>query len=264
VSGAGELQERGFVRVAGAFSRPEAAAMEARVWRWLEHRYGIRREDPATWTVTTPTGMQGMKSHAAFAAIGGEPLSAALDALVGAGRWQRPREWGGFLVTFPGPGPWKLPSHVWHTDFDFRGPADPPQGALVFSYLSDVPPGSGGTLAVEGSPRVIADFVAKRPSAGREKMKITRTALMASDPWLRELAAKEHAPDRTERLMRPGAVVASVPVRVVELTGEAGDVVIGHPWLLHCGAPNCGPAPRLMRVQRVRPVTPAISVASVM
>ena len=53
-------------------------------------------------------------------------------------------------------------------------------------------------------------------------------------------------------------------MRVVELTGEAGDVVIGHPWLLHAGAPNCGAAPRLMRVQRVRLAAPAISVASVM
>jgi hypothetical protein len=53
-------------------------------------------------------------------------------------------------------------------------------------------------------------------------------------------------------------------VRVVELAAGAGDVVIGHPWLLHAGAPNCGAAPRIMRVQRVRLAAPAISVASVM
>jgi hypothetical protein len=206
--------------------------MEARVWSWLERKYGVGRDDPATWTVANPTGLQGMKSHAVFDAIGGETLCAALDALVGAGRWQRPREWGGFLVNFPSVGPWCVPSRVWHTDFDFRGPADPPSGALVFSYLSHVPAGAGGTLAVAGSHRV--------------------------------LAAQAHAPDRTERLTRPGAVVAGVPVRVVELTGEAGDVVIGHPWLLHAGAPNCGAAPRFMRVQRVRVAAPVVSVASVM
>lgn len=258
------FEQQGFVRLAGAFSRADAAAMEARVWAWLERRHGIRREDPATWTVATPTGLQGMKSHAIFAAIGAAPLCAALDELVGAGRWQRPKDWGGFLVTFPSAKPWAVPSHVWHTDFAYRGPADPPQGALVFSYLSDVPPGAGGTLAVAGSHRVIASFVAARPSAGREPMKTTRTALLASDPWLRELVAREHAPGRSERLMRADAVVAGVPVRVVELAGEAGDVVIGHPWLLHCGAPNCGAAPRIMRVARVGLAVPAISVASVM
>lgn len=238
--------------------------MESRVWSWLARKYGVERDDPATWAVANPTGLQGLKSHAVFDAIGGETLCAALDALVGPGRWQRPREWGGFLVNFPSAGPWCVPSRVWHTDFDFRGPADPPSGALVFSYLSDVPAGAGGTLAVAGSHRVIERFVATRPSAGREPMKTTRTAFMASDPWLRELAEQDHAPDRTERLTRPGAVVAGVPVRVVELTGEAGDVVIGHPWLLHAGAPNCGAAPRFMRVQRVRLAAPAISVASVM
>ena len=259
-----EFQRLGFVRLRGAFSRAEAAAMERRVWRWLERKHGARADDPASWPRAAVTGMQGMKREDVFDAIGSEALGAALDALVGAGRWQPPRDWGGFLLTFPSAAAWTVPSHVWHTDFDYRGPLDPPQGALVFSYLSDVPPGAGGTLAVEGSPRVIAAFVAGRPSAGREPMKTTRNALMASDPWLRELAAKEHAPGRVERLTAPGAVVAGVPVRVVELAGEAGDVVIGHPWLLHCGAPNAGAAPRLMRVQRVRPAGPAISVASVM
>ena len=263
-NGFADFEAQGFVRVPGAFSRADAAAMEARVWAWLERKYGIRREAPATWSVTKPTGLQGMKSHAVFHAIGGELLCAALDALVGAGRWQRPRDWGGFLVTFPSGKPWAVPSHVWHTDFDFRGPADPPQGALVFSFLSDVPPGAGGTLVVAGSHRLVARFVATRPSAGREKMKVTRTALLASDPWLRELGSEEHAPDRSERLMQRHALVAGIPVRVVELAAGAGDVVIGHPWLLHAGAPNCGATPRIMRVQRVRLAAPAISVASVM
>lgn len=256
--------EQGFVRVPGAFPRAAAAEMEARVWRWLAKKHGARRDDPASWPRVQVHGLQGLKREAVFDAIGSAALTAALDALVGAGRWERPRDWGQFLVSFPSGGPWAVPSHVWHTDFAYRGPADPPQGALVFAYLSDVPPGSGGTLAVEGSQRVIERFVAGRASAGREPMKTTRLALMASDPWLRELVAEEHAADRTERLMGARAVVAGVPVRVVELAGEAGDVVIGHPWLLHCPAPNCGSAPRLMRVQRVRPVAPAISVASAM
>ena len=46
--------------------------------------------------------------------------------------------------------------------------------------------------------------------------------------------------------------LGGVPVRVVELTGRAGDIVIGHPWLLHAPAPNCGTTPRFMTVQRVK------------
>ena len=220
--------------------------MESRVWRWLEKRYGALREDPASWADAAAAvyGLQGMKREAVFDAIGSAALGGALDAIVGAGRWT-------------------VPSRVWHTDFDFRGPADPPSGALVFSFLSDVPDGAGGTLVVAGSHRLIARFVAARPSAGREKMKVTRTSFLTSEPWLRELTREEPAEDRAERLMQP-SLVAGVPVRVVELTGEAGDVVIGHPWLLHAGAPNCGAAPRIMRVQRVRLAAPGVSVASVM
>ena len=48
-----------------------------------------------------------------------------------------------------------------------------------------------------------------------------------------------------ERLL-DGEEVAGVPVRAVELTGEAGDVVIMHPWLMHNIAMNCSDRVRLM------------------
>ena len=185
--------------------------MESRVWRWLEKKYGARREDPASWAAAAVYGLQGMKREAVFDAIGSDALCAALDELVGAGRWERPRDWGSFLVNFPSGERWTVPSRVWHTDFDFRGPADPPRGALVFSFLSDVPAGAGGTLVVAGSHRLIARFVAARPAAGREKMKITRTAFMASDPWLRELTAEEPADGRAERLMQAARSSAASP-----------------------------------------------------
>jgi hypothetical protein len=45
--------------------------------------------------------------------------------------------------------------------------------------------------------------------------------------------------------------VGDLPVRVTELTGEAGDVIVGHPWLVHSPATNCSDRPRFMRVQRI-------------
>ena len=47
--------------------------------------------------------------------------------------------------------------------------------------------------------------------------------------------------------------LGDVPIEVVELTGEAGDVIVGHPLLPHTPAPNCGDRPRFMRVQRIGP-----------
>jgi Phytanoyl-CoA dioxygenase (PhyH) len=246
-----EFEERGFVRIPGAFSREQAAAMESRVWGWLERTYALSRTDPATWKGLAPTGLQGLKRQAVFDAIGSDATCAALDALLGPGGWKRPRDWGGFLVNFPSAGPWRVPSRVWHTDFAFQAPHDRVFGALVLSFLSDVPPGAGGTTVVEGSHRVIRRFLEAHPRAAQSKMKNVRLALCASDPWLKALTSDAEDPGRDERL-RHGAVVSGVRVRVAEVAGEAGDLVIGHPWLLHAGAPNCGSAPRIMRVQRVR------------
>lgn len=41
-------------------------------------------------------------------------------------------------------------------------------------------------------------------------------------------------------------VIDGVTVRVVELTGEPGDVVFMHPHLFHAPAPNRAEEPRLM------------------
>lgn len=242
------FEARGFVRLRGVFSR-DAAAMEDRVWKHLERSEGLRRGEPASWPRGGVVGLQTLKRQAVFDAIGGEALHDALDQLLGAGRWQRPKDWGQVLVTFPSSTE-SAARAPWHTDFDFRGPAGRVFGALVFSYLSDVPPGAGGTLAVAGSHRLIRRFVEAR--AGRlGPMKTVRHALMRSDPWLAALASEESAAGLRASLPGPRDL-DGIPAEVVELAGEAGDVVIGHPWLLHRTAPNLGERPRMMRVQRIQ------------
>jgi hypothetical protein len=37
-----------------------------------------------------------------------------------------------------------------------------------------------------------------------------------------------------------------IPVRVAELTGQPGDVVLTHPWVLHSWSCNTGSSPRMM------------------
>jgi len=44
-------------------------------------------------------------------------------------------------------------------------------------------------------------------------------------------------------------IVEGVPLRVVELTGEPGDMVFCHPLIVHCVAPNRGQRPRFMRIK---------------
>ncbi len=55
--------------------------------------------------------------------------------------------------------------------------------------------------------------------------------------------------DRIAAFMDGETIVDGVPLRVVELTGEPGDMIFCHPLMVHCVAPNRGTRPRLMRIK---------------
>jgi hypothetical protein len=56
--------------------------------------------------------------------------------------------------------------------------------------------------------------------------------------------------DRIAAFMDRETTVEGVPLRVVELTGEPGDMVFCHPVMVHCAAPNRGVWPRFMRIKQ--------------
>lgn len=247
-----EFDQKGFFRISAAFSQAAAGAMEDKVWKALDHQFGVCRNAPETWAGIQPTGLQHLKEDPAFEAIGSPATIEAIDDLLGAGRWRRPLHWGQFLVTFPsGTSNWDVPCGNWHTDFGFLTPPDRISGLLVFSFLAPVGPRSGGTAVLEGSHRLVRRFVRQQPAAMLEKMKRVRKALLVSDPWLQELNSQGGGGNRIQRFMESEHRISGIPLRVAELSGEAGDIVVGHPWLLHTVAPNCGRRPRMMRVQRV-------------
>jgi hypothetical protein len=247
-----DFDERGFVRLAGAFPPAAAAAMRERLWEVLSERYGARPGDPASWSVPLVTGLRRFRTHSVFQAVGSPVVLEAIDGLLGAGRYRLPRHWGQFLISFPSGGDaWTVPSALWHTDYGLHLAGDRLRALLVFSFLSDVPPRAGGTAVVVGSHRLVERFAEEHPRQARLRQRFWRPAFLRSDPWLAALASDAEPVDRVRRFMEREAVIAGVPVRVVELVGEAGDVILGHPWLLHSPAPNCGAEPRFMRVQRI-------------
>lgn len=240
-----EFHSEGFVRVPTAFEGTEA--MVDALWEFVEPR-GIRRDDPATWPSGPVSHLQGLRTHPVYEPIG-TAAAPGLDQVLGEHRWARPKHWGQFLVTFPGV-PTAERAPVWHLDAPFTTPREPAVAAWVFSYLDTVEPDGGGTLVLAGSPRLAERFAASRPSIGAEKMKASRRAFWRSQPWLEELAV---SPPDGDTVRRFGAteVVDGVPVRVVELTGEPGDLVFAHPLLAHCPTDNHLDRPRFMRIARV-------------
>ena len=103
-------------------------------------------------------------------------------------------------------------------------------------------------LVVSGSHRVVERFVATAPADVRADYRTCRLQFMQHDPWFRALARTDDPdPDRRARFMGSDHDADGIPVRVVELTGRPGDVVLTHPWTLHHAAPNTASYPRMMR-----------------
>jgi hypothetical protein len=244
-----EFEELGFVRLRDVFSDDDAARMRRVVWRELERRYGVVEDDRNTWKIQLASGMQTSKKHRAFSAIGGQPLVDAVEALLGDGSWAMPPHWGQVMVTFPDEGaPWRLPGRLWHVDYQYTNAPTPLFGLKLFAFFGDVEAQGGGTLVVSGSHRVVERFVAETPPDARADYRTCRLRFMKQDPWFRTLAnADDPDPDRNARFMESDHDADGIAVRVVELTGRPGDVVLTHPWTLHHAAPNAASYPRMMR-----------------
>ena len=59
--------------------------------------------------------------------------------------------------------------------------------------------------------------------------------------------------DRIQRYMNDGTIIDGVPLRVVELTGEPGDVIVMHSDTFHAAAPNRLTEPRMMLTEMISP-----------
>jgi hypothetical protein len=268
------FERRGFVRLPGVFSGAAAARMCEQVWDDLARRYGIRRDDRTTWTVPQPRHFQALCQAGVFDALGSPALAATLDDLLGAGAWECPQHWGQPLVTFPGADvAWDVPHAQWHIDWPARGAPRPLFGAKILAFMAPVAARGGGTVVLAGSHRLVERFVAtSRPGTPGNSPAIRR-ALGRSHPWLCDLWSRpgrsdrtgrfraasarhtdmidEPCTDRIRRFMNDGGTIDGVEVRVVELTGTAGEAIVFHPWLFHAPAPNCTTAPRMMVGQNV-------------
>jgi hypothetical protein len=241
-----QFTQSGVVRLTGVFPETDAQCMCRRIWELLAAKYGIQPHEPAAWTIRQPTGFQSLTRSRVFNPIAGPALVGALDQILGAGAWQQPECWGAPLVTFPGPSPeWQVPHSAWHLDFPVRGPGNVMPGVRVLAFPATVAPRGGGTLVVEGSHLLVERLMAAGEGGQGHSTEIRR-GLARLGAWLRDLWTQGDRETRIQRLMVEGGEVEGVPVRVVELTGAPGDVVLMHPWALHAASPNCGTGPRIM------------------
>jgi hypothetical protein len=245
-----EFDRTGIVKLEAAFTEAAAARMRDVVWNELSHRYGIARDDPSTWGLHAPNGLVSSRKSHAFDPILGPVLSEALDDLLGAGQWIRPKHHGQVLVTMPNAEHWRVPDRLWHTDVGYERPA---VGVKHWAFFDTVEPGGGGTMQLAGSHRLLARFVGERRPDDREYKRV-RDAFMKSHPWLKALGRPDEDPDRNHRFMDADVDIDGLSARVVELTGKPGDVYLTHLWVMQSAAPNASQRPRMMRSRVFSPV----------
>jgi hypothetical protein len=239
-----------YVVLGQAFPRADGLAMERQWWRELEDTHGIRADERSSWR-QIQGDLKAAKRDPIQAKILTDRVRGAFDDLLGKAAWSPPRDWGRPLVTFPKPGTWELPTRLWHWDNPCELHLDHPRALFVVSFIGPVAPRSGGTLILSGSPRLLIQRERRipanqRPSSGARIWE----RFHRSHPWL--MALTGHAPspaDRIASFMDGETIVEDVPLRVVELTGEPGDMVFCHPLMVHCAAPNRGARPRFMRIK---------------
>lgn len=223
----GHFLERGYVVVHDCFSREVAREWTDRAFRQI----GYDHDDPQTWkearVTTFGTISEGLQTFSPRA------WNATAALVGGPERIRQPYAWSdAFIFNFwdGADRPWEEPKNAktnWHVDGNwFRHFLDSPeQGLLTFSIWSDIGPRGGGTLIAPDSVPKIAQFLAERPEG-------------------------------VELHEMPFGQIISECHDLVEITGEVGDVVLCHPFMLHANSQNHSGRPRMINNPTVQLTEP--------
>lgn len=268
---------RGWTKVPEAFPREVATACREFLWGKLRER-GVLQDGPSTWTEPIVFIAENYDTPP-FEACASARLDGAFTDIVGDGRWYAQGKtgwWGYWPVNFAigADQPWDVPADEWHIDTPDGATfiTAPNQGSLAICLFSSLGARGGGTLVCEGSHRVALRYMRDHP--GLTQAQFNRQC-MESHPYLRALGGLDgdaapgtdtgnaRGADATqfrrihdEPAARTGRVrrfmdetfvdEMGTELRVVEVTGEPGDVFLAHPYLFHSPSFNHSGRPRFM------------------
>lgn len=212
----------GFVKVEGAFSAETAAAGREILWRAA----GCDPDDPATWTA--PVVRLWDHAEEPFAtAVTAPPLLEAFNQLAGPGRWLPRKTLGSWPIRFPSA---EQPGDAgWHVDVSFPG------GAERDDYLS---------------------WRVNVFSQGRALLMLFLFSDIGADDAPTRIRVGSHL--RLARELEPFGAEGTTMFDLADFytatgdlpealaTGNAGDVYLCHPFLIHAAQPNRIGRPRFM------------------
>jgi phytanoyl-CoA dioxygenase PhyH len=208
---------RGFVRLERAFSRELADECRGLLWEQL----GLSPDEPEGWT--RPVMRLGSQDAEPFHRAGHTPrLDGAFDQLVGEGRWVGQQGVGGTVVVrFPVEG--DPGDDGWHIDGSFERDG---------SYWLNVRSDGRSLLMLFLFSDIGVDDAPTRIRVGSH-LDVPAALAHASDAGMPFADVNRHLPNVHRR-------------ELALATGQAGDVYLCHPFLVHAGDRNRGSRPRFL------------------
>lgn len=220
----------GYAVVKGAFSSETAKACSDLIWEDMERDQYIKRHDASTWPAVKCALEQTFHQNSGvpWCNVYTPRLLAAIDEICGLDT-AKPFGCGWWMITFPAssidikgqaPPQWAIEG-AWHVDghwFDHYLHS-PEVGLVVIMLFSDIRPNGGGTALAEGSHIDVIQSLCEHGLDGCRNTALARHTLR-----------KGHVYD------------------IVEVTGDAGDVVLLHPLLLHARSSNLSTSPPTVRI----------------
>ncbi len=273
------FRDDGVVRLCDVVAGNDITKLRSDFWHEVDQKFSIREDDPDTWFSNphNPAGngsrrLSGMNPVMADLRENNKLLAAEaaiqveVDRLFGAGRWKPLHKWYS-LLTFPGEQTrWSLPHTSWHNDEPIVVGDNEPWSIFVFVFLDRVERSTGPTVAITGSHRrgeAIASEKGVRSEREVRAFDHVNSGLFAdpgnlrllpvgqllpeltsTNEWFRDLVADTADVRRVERYMGEGTAHGGIDSRVVDLTAEAGDVIIFDPRCLHTYSANVSDRPR--------------------
>ena len=220
----------GYVVVKGAFPEVHANEVSHAAWEELASDFSIDKHDPISWqpTADKPHGhgyvrTKGTGLHYQLRELAPRAFKAQADVIGGVERLPNCGEdlhWGNAVISNLGiedDPRWEPPSSRqphWHKDgWHFRHfMHSPEQGLLIVPLYSEIRPKSGGTVIARDSIKPVAKLL-HRSSDGLHPDSV-----------------------QGQGYLIPGLIEQCSDF--VELTGQPGDVVLIHPYVLHRVAIN--------------------------
>ena len=228
----------GFVLIKDAFSKDHASHVASQAWRELQEVHGVDQNDPNTWAQPRaghrPSGyarLKGSDKQHRLQTLAPRAFQAQADLVGGVHRFPFNGEnltWGEGVVSNLGivdDPRWQPPAAKqpgWHKDgWHFRHFLNSPEQATVTVPLySDIQPKSGGTYLAVDSIGPVAQLLLDSP-AGLHPDSVQGAGYLI--PGLLDQCRE-----------------------FTELTGEAGDMVLLHPYMLHRVSINPSTRPRFI------------------